>query len=157
MQRGDAERIAAQQKSEAEKAVPESKPDDLVLRIYKITAEQLGLYHGELKPTGNLVEDYGADSLDLVELVMAIEDEFEFEISDADAERIHTVAEMVAYVKGRYGIIEEDDLQAFEESTEAIGEAEQTPFIDPAADYTERTGRHLSLEERMQERSLSKR
>jgi acyl carrier protein len=60
-------------------------------RINTIIAEQLGLAVADIKPESILVDDLGADSLDLIEIVMAAEEEFEQEISDAAADRVRTV------------------------------------------------------------------
>jgi len=67
-------------------------------RIKKILVEQLGVTQDEITPTASIVDDLGADSLDSVELVMAIEEEFDCEISDEDAEKITTVQQVVEYV-----------------------------------------------------------
>ena len=68
-------------------------------RIKKIIAEQLGVEEDEVVPDAKFVEDLGADSLDTVELVMALEEEFEIEIPDEDAEKIQTVSASVDFVK----------------------------------------------------------
>jgi len=68
-------------------------------RIKKIIAEQLGVEEDEVVPDAKFVEDLGADSLDTVELVMALEEEFEIEIPDEDAEKIQTVSAAVDFVK----------------------------------------------------------
>ena len=70
-------------------------------KIKQIIAEQLGLSEDEVKLEASLVDDLGADSLDIVELVMAMEEEFEMEIPDEDAERIVTVKDILDYVKKR--------------------------------------------------------
>lgn len=70
-------------------------------RVKKIIAEQLGCTASELKPDQTFIDDLGADSLDEVELVMAFEDEFEFEITNDDAERIKTVQQAVDYITKR--------------------------------------------------------
>jgi acyl carrier protein len=67
-------------------------------KVKGIIAEQLGVSEGEIKPGSSFVEDLGADSLDIVELVMAMEEEFEVEIPDEEAERIKTVQDAVNYV-----------------------------------------------------------
>ena len=61
--------------------------------------QQLGVSEGEVVPEAKFVDDLGADSLDLVELVMALEDEYGIEISDEDAEKIITVGDAIAYIK----------------------------------------------------------
>lgn len=68
-------------------------------RVKKIVAEQLGVNETEIKNESSFVDDLGADSLDTVELVMALEEEFEMEIPDEEAERITTVQQAVDYVK----------------------------------------------------------
>ena len=67
-------------------------------RVKKIVAEQLGVKEDEVKNTSSFVEDLGADSLDTVELVMALEGEFETEIPDEEAEKITTVQAAIDYV-----------------------------------------------------------
>ncbi|MEJ2670325.1 MAG: acyl carrier protein [Gammaproteobacteria bacterium] len=67
-------------------------------RVKKIVAEQLGVKMEEVTPQASFVGDLGADSLDTVELVMALEEEFETEIPDEDAEKITKVQEAVDYV-----------------------------------------------------------
>lgn len=64
-------------------------------------AEQLGIDEDEITLESEFVEDLGADSLDLVELIMALEEEFDMEIPDEDAEKIVTVGDVVEYVKSR--------------------------------------------------------
>ena len=66
--------------------------------VKKIVAEQLGVNEGDIKNESNFVDDLGADSLDTVELVMALEEEFECEIPDEDAEKITTVQQAIDYV-----------------------------------------------------------
>ncbi len=68
-------------------------------RVNKIIVEQLGVKEEDVKPEASFVEDLGADSLDTVELVMALEEEFETEIPDEEAEKISTVQAAVDYVK----------------------------------------------------------
>ena len=67
-------------------------------RVKKIVAEQLGVKSEEVVNTASFVEDLGADSLDTVELVMALEEEFETEITDEEAEKITTVQAAIDYV-----------------------------------------------------------
>ncbi|MDX8384918.1 MAG: acyl carrier protein [Gallionella sp.] len=67
-------------------------------RVKKIVAEQLGVNESEVKTDSSFVNDLGADSLDTVELVMALEEEFECEIPDEDAENITTVQQALDYV-----------------------------------------------------------
>ena len=69
-------------------------------RVKKIVAEQLGVKSEEVTNDAAFVDDLGADSLDTVELVMALEEEFETEIPDEDAEKITTVQQAIDYVTG---------------------------------------------------------
>ena len=70
-------------------------------RLKKIVVEQLGVEEDEVKPEASFVDDLNADSLDLVELIMSLEEEFATEISDEDAERIRTVGDAVEYIDER--------------------------------------------------------
>jgi acyl carrier protein len=67
-------------------------------KVKNIIADQLGVGEEEIKATSSFIEDLGADSLDIVELVMAMEEEFEVEIPDEEAENIKTVQDAVTYV-----------------------------------------------------------
>jgi acyl carrier protein len=67
-------------------------------KVKNIIADQLGVGEEEIKPTASFIEDLGADSLDIVELVMAMEEEFEVEIPDEEAENIKTVQDAINYV-----------------------------------------------------------
>ncbi len=67
-------------------------------RVRSIIADQLGVSEEEIRPDSNFIEDLGADSLDIVELIMAMEEEFETEIPDEEAENIRTVGDAVGYV-----------------------------------------------------------
>jgi acyl carrier protein len=67
-------------------------------KVKSIIAEQLGVGEDEIKQESSFIEDLGADSLDIVELVMAMEEEFEVEIPDEEAEHIKTVADAINYV-----------------------------------------------------------
>ena len=67
-------------------------------RVKKIVVEQLGVKEDEVTSTASFVDDLGADSLDTVELVMALEEEFDTEIPDEEAEKITTVKEAVEYI-----------------------------------------------------------
>ena len=67
-------------------------------RIKEIICEQLGVDEEEVTPSAHFVDDLGADSLDSIELLMAMEEAFEIEISDEDAEQIRTVKECIEYV-----------------------------------------------------------
>ncbi len=68
-------------------------------RVKQIVVEQLGVSEDEVKESASFVDDLGADSLDTVELVMALEEEFECEIPDEEAEKITTVKQAIDYVK----------------------------------------------------------
>ncbi|GLQ87002.1 MULTISPECIES: acyl carrier protein [Dyella] len=68
-------------------------------RVKKIVVEQLGVKEDEVNSNSSFVDDLGADSLDTVELVMALEEEFETEIPDEEAEKITTVQQAVDYIK----------------------------------------------------------
>jgi acyl carrier protein len=72
---------------------------DIEQRVKKIVAEQLGVNEAEVKTASSFVDDLGADSLDTVELVMALEDEFGTEIPDEQAEKITTVQQAIDFVK----------------------------------------------------------
>ena len=81
-------------------------------RVRKIIGEQLGVDEGEIKPETSFVEDLNADSLDLVELIMSLEEEFSkagksIEVSDEDAEKIATVQDAVNYIQ-EHGINDDD-------------------------------------------------
>lgn len=73
--------------------------DNIVERVKKIVAEQLGVNEADIKNESSFVDDLGADSLDTVELVMALEEEFECEIPDEDAEKITRVKDAVEYIE----------------------------------------------------------
>ena len=70
-------------------------------RVIKIVAEQLGIKENEVKFESRFVEDLGADSLDTVELIMSLEDEFSIEISDSEAENAKTVKDVVDYIENK--------------------------------------------------------
>ncbi|MEZ4754018.1 MAG: acyl carrier protein [Bdellovibrionota bacterium] len=70
-------------------------------RIKAIIVEQLGVSLEEVTPEASFIEDLGADSLDIVELIMALEEEYDMEIPDEDAEKIQSVNDVISYVKGR--------------------------------------------------------
>jgi acyl carrier protein len=67
-------------------------------RVKSIIADQLGVAEDQIKPESKFIEDLGADSLDIVELIMAMEEEFQTEIPDEEAEKIRTVGDAINYV-----------------------------------------------------------
>ena len=68
-------------------------------RVKEIVCEQLGVSADEVTPEASFIEDLGADSLDIVELVMAFEEEFSVEVPDEDAEKLQTVGDVVKYIE----------------------------------------------------------
>ena len=70
-------------------------------RVTKVIVDRLGVDESEVKTEASFREDLGADSLDVVELVMELEDEFDMEISDEDAEKISTVGDAISYIEGK--------------------------------------------------------
>jgi len=85
-----------------------SANDKVQEKVAEIIAEQLGVDVGEVKGDASFTDDLGADSLDIVELVMALEEEFGIEIPDEDSEKIVKVADAVAYIKEHAGDEEEN-------------------------------------------------
>jgi acyl carrier protein len=73
--------------------------ENIEQRVRKIVAEQLGVNEADVKSESSFVNDLGADSLDTVELVMALEEEFETEIPDEEAEKIATVQQAIDFIK----------------------------------------------------------
>ncbi|MFH0775778.1 MAG: acyl carrier protein [bacterium] len=76
---------------------------DIFERVKKIVIEQLGVNESQITGDASYIDDLGADSLDTVELVMALEEEFGLEIPDEDAERITTIDQTVTYIKEKIG------------------------------------------------------
>ncbi|KXG77231.1 Acyl carrier protein [Fervidicola ferrireducens] len=74
---------------------------EVLEKVKKIIADQLGIDEDEVVPEASFIDDLGADSLDIVELIMAFEEEFDLEIPDEDAEKIKTVQDAVDYIKNR--------------------------------------------------------
>ncbi|MCR4667534.1 MAG: acyl carrier protein [Desulfovibrio sp.] len=72
---------------------------DIAEKVKKIIMDQLGVEAANVKPEASFVEDLGADSLDLTELIMAMEEEFDIEIADEDAQKIQKVQDAVAYIE----------------------------------------------------------
>ena len=68
-------------------------------KLKHVIVEQLGVEESEITLESSFIEDLGADSLDVVELIMALEEEFNIEIPDEDAEKIHTVGDALNYIK----------------------------------------------------------
>ncbi len=68
-------------------------------KVVEIIANQLGVEKSEVVPEAAFVDDLGADSLDLVELIMAMEEEFDLEIADEEAEKLRTVQDVISYIK----------------------------------------------------------
>jgi len=68
-------------------------------KVKKMIVEQLGVNESEVNPEAKFIDDLGADSLDIVELVMALEDEYGIEIPDEDAEKIATVGDAIRYIE----------------------------------------------------------
>lgn len=75
--------------------------NEILTRVQRIITEQLGVGVRDVGPEINVRDDLCADSLDELEIIMEIEDEFEIEISDEDADRLHTVQDAVTYLLGR--------------------------------------------------------
>ncbi len=73
--------------------------EDILARVKKIVSERLDVDEANVKPEASFKEDLDADSLDVVELVMELEDEFDLEISDEDAEKILTVGDVLSYIE----------------------------------------------------------
>ncbi|MCI5065252.1 acyl carrier protein [bacterium] len=76
-----------------------ANPSEIEERIKSIIVEQLGVSAEEVTAEASFIEDLGADSLDIVELIMALEEEYDIEIPDEDAEKIQTVKDVTAYVQ----------------------------------------------------------
>lgn len=74
--------------------------DDIEQKVKKIIAEQLGKNEADIKNEASFIEDLGADSLDTVELVMALEDAFKIQIPDDQQENLRTVQQAIDYIKG---------------------------------------------------------
>ena len=75
--------------------------DEITEKVKSIIVEQLGVNADEVTLEASFIEDLGADSLDIVELIMALEEHYEIEIPDEDAEKIQTVENVVSYIKAK--------------------------------------------------------
>lgn len=75
--------------------------DEIAERIKSIIVDQLGVSLEEVTPEASFIEDLGADSLDIVELIMALEEEYDMEIPDEDAEKIQAVQDVISYVQSK--------------------------------------------------------
>ena len=76
-------------------------PEEISERVKSIIVDQLGVSLEEVTPQASFIEDLGADSLDIVELIMALEEEYEMEIPDEDAEKIQTVDDVTKYIQSK--------------------------------------------------------
>ncbi len=75
--------------------------EEIAERVKSIIVEQLGVSMEEVTPEASFIEDLGADSLDIVELIMALEEEYDTEIPDEDAEKIQTVDDVISYIQSK--------------------------------------------------------
>lgn len=73
--------------------------EDVENKVKEIIVEQLGVEESEVVPEASFIDDLGADSLDIVELIMALEEEFDLEIPDKEAEKITSVGSAIEYIK----------------------------------------------------------
>ncbi len=83
------------------------KREEVVSKLTKIITDRLGVEPDQIVPTATFNEDLGADSLDIVELIMGIEEEFDIEIPDEDAEKLTTVGEALKYTLEKIGVEDE--------------------------------------------------
>ena len=74
---------------------------DIMEKVKKIIVDQLGIEEEKIKENSSFIDDLGADSLDIVELIMAFEEEFDTEIADEDAEKIKVVADVIHYLENQ--------------------------------------------------------
>ena len=74
-------------------------PEEIFEKVKEIVIEQLGVTEASVAMEASFIDDLGADSLDIVELIMALEEEFDLEIPDSDAEKVVTVGDVVDYIK----------------------------------------------------------
>lgn len=75
--------------------------EEITERVKSVIVDQLGVSMEEVTPEASFIEDLGADSLDIVELIMALEEEYDMEIPDEDAEKIQTVNDVISYIVGK--------------------------------------------------------
>lgn len=75
--------------------------EEIIKRIKEIVCEQLGVALEEVTPQASFIDDLGADSLDIVELIMALEEEYDLEIPDEEAEKLTTVDSVIQYVQSK--------------------------------------------------------
>ena len=80
--------------------------DEILEKLKALVIDRLNVEEEQIKPDASFVDDLGADSLDIVELIMGIEEEFEVEIPDEDAEKLRNVGDALAYVKRKLGVEE---------------------------------------------------
>lgn len=73
--------------------------EEIFEKVKGVIVEQLGVTEGNITMKASFIDDLGADSLDIVELIMALEEEFDIEIPDSDAEKVVTVGDVVEYIK----------------------------------------------------------
>ena len=74
---------------------------ELLAKVKKIIVDQLGVEESQVVPEASIINDLGADSLDTVELIMALEEEFDIEVPDADAEKLDTVGKIADFIKSK--------------------------------------------------------
>jgi acyl carrier protein len=82
------------------------KKEEIVARLKEIIIDRLDVEEEQIAPEASFVEDLGADSLDIVELIMGIEEEFDIEIPDEDAEKLTSVGEAMKYTLSKLGVEE---------------------------------------------------
>ena len=80
--------------------------EEVLAKLKELVMDRLNVEEDQIKPDASFVEDLGADSLDIVELIMGIEEEFDVEIPDEDAEKLTNVGEAFDYVKAKLGVDE---------------------------------------------------